>query len=649
MRNRAANNPLPIRFNSKGKAVGPNKKLFVSFVALQGRMRACITISEWEAVEEGVKNQIWEAIRLTFEVPNDPVLRRKWIGYAGSRWTGFKTFLTSTYIFGARRGQDPTVKYKWIETETWKKFVLSRQDPVFLERRRKAQEIQACNDCPHRLSWGGYELLEEKMMAEKLELQQEASKSDSSVLLKPPSPIKRHHKWKRGRIGSNGQYTSKTAREIAEKISTLEQEENQGTFVPLGRDDILTTAIGRPEHPGRVRAVGAGVGIREVFPNTGRQRNTSPALTKHDVDLIKKEVRDEVTQEVTENLSKMFDQKLRDELLKLGFNTHQEPHREVHNLGATIQHQKIAADFVRVEVVEVIDALALVPIATDEVQTVGQAPKQFIQWPRRLINPNKDKRAYQKDDDNDQVDVPNEHKDPIARLLEMTKHLDGQPLELVLKGDVIGVADISLFLSSEEIMEMCSGNQMLSTKVMRVWIMYLHKLCTKKNNKHLYGFFDPHTIQDVGNKRDETQTYILTHIKDNKDCYLVPYYYPNHWQLFVLCPKQNLIVFLCSLGNKPKTNVKSVFDMAMQAHQITKNRRNSKPRWIKPISRMQRGSYESGYYVMRHMETIISAVVVDSWIETFNVQESFSPQDITETREHWASFVCDTTSSTGFY
>ncbi|CAH9091825.1 unnamed protein product [Cuscuta europaea] len=152
------------------------------------------------------------------------------------------------------------------------------------------------------------------MMAEKLELQQKASKFDSSVVLKPPSPIKCHHKWKRGRIRSNGQYTFKRAREIAEKISTLEQEENQGTFVPLCRDDILTTAIGCPEHPGRVRAVGAGVCIHEVFPNTGRQRNTSPALTKHDVDMIKKEVRDEVTQEVTENLSKMFDQKLRDEL-----------------------------------------------------------------------------------------------------------------------------------------------------------------------------------------------------------------------------------------------------------------------------------------------------------------------------------------------
>ena len=37
----------------------------------------------------------------------------------------------------------------------------------------------------------------------------------------------------------------------------------QGSFVPHGREDILNTAIGRPEHPGRVRATGTGVTITQ--------------------------------------------------------------------------------------------------------------------------------------------------------------------------------------------------------------------------------------------------------------------------------------------------------------------------------------------------------------------------------------------------
>ena len=35
----------------------------------------------------------------------------------------------------------------------------------------------------------------------------------------------------------------------------------QGSFVPQGRDDILNTTIGRPDHGGRVRATGSGVPI----------------------------------------------------------------------------------------------------------------------------------------------------------------------------------------------------------------------------------------------------------------------------------------------------------------------------------------------------------------------------------------------------
>ncbi|KOM47961.1 hypothetical protein LR48_Vigan07g166500 [Vigna angularis] len=34
---------------------------------------------------------------------------------------------------------------------------------------------------------------------------------------------------------------------------------------------ILTTSIGRPEHPGRVRTVGIGVGIRDYFGSFSRQ------------------------------------------------------------------------------------------------------------------------------------------------------------------------------------------------------------------------------------------------------------------------------------------------------------------------------------------------------------------------------------------
>ena len=73
---------------------------------------------------------------------------------------------------------------------------------------------------PHRLSRGGYDLLTERMMEEKIRLR-EAQLSSSGLSqedIPPPSPPKRHQKWKRARQKPSGQMTSDEARIIAERI-----------------------------------------------------------------------------------------------------------------------------------------------------------------------------------------------------------------------------------------------------------------------------------------------------------------------------------------------------------------------------------------------------------------------------------------------
>ena len=47
--------------------------------------------------------------------------------------------------------------------------------------------------------------------------------------------------------------------------NSLEEQASQGSFVPHGRQDVLTAAIGRSEHPGRVCAIGADVTITQYF------------------------------------------------------------------------------------------------------------------------------------------------------------------------------------------------------------------------------------------------------------------------------------------------------------------------------------------------------------------------------------------------
>jgi len=58
---------------------------------------------------------------------------------------------------------------------------------------------------PHRLSRGGYYLLERRIVKEKLKRQQ--TKSGSSELICPPFPPSRHMKWKLARTKLGGKMT----------------------------------------------------------------------------------------------------------------------------------------------------------------------------------------------------------------------------------------------------------------------------------------------------------------------------------------------------------------------------------------------------------------------------------------------------------
>jgi len=60
---------------------------------------------------------------------------------------------------------------------------------------------------------------------------------------------------------------------------SFEEQATQGSFIPHGRQDVLTAAIGRPEYPGRVRAVGAGVTIKQYFGLAPRTSRSSSSLT----------------------------------------------------------------------------------------------------------------------------------------------------------------------------------------------------------------------------------------------------------------------------------------------------------------------------------------------------------------------------------
>ncbi|KAL5180599.1 hypothetical protein HKD37_01G001694 [Glycine soja] len=141
-----------------------------------------------------------------------------------------------------------------------------------------------------------------KLLAEKTKKKLEEAAQSGSIdgVIDPSSPVRRHVKWKMAHTKKTGEMTTEAAKEIAEKIGT------QGSFIPHGRQDVLTAAIGRPEHLGRVCAAGAGVTIKQYFGSAPRTSRSSSFLPPEELQQLTQQIRDQLEESITEKVTRQL-------------------------------------------------------------------------------------------------------------------------------------------------------------------------------------------------------------------------------------------------------------------------------------------------------------------------------------------------------
>nr|KYP36190.1 hypothetical protein KK1_042713 [Cajanus cajan] len=98
--------------------------------------------------------------------------------------------------------------------------------------------------------------------------------------------------------------TSESAMVVADKIEGLVEQTTQGSFVPHGRDDILTTAIGRPEHAGHVRGVGGSWSHRYYFGAPPSRSSTIDSCSQEAMQIMEMHF-----EEKLKNIQEEFEQK----------------------------------------------------------------------------------------------------------------------------------------------------------------------------------------------------------------------------------------------------------------------------------------------------------------------------------------------------
>ncbi|KAL5138030.1 hypothetical protein HKD37_10G028300 [Glycine soja] len=656
-----------------GKADGPYKKKLRTYLGIVARDKVDVTYDTWKEVPTAQKDLIWEDIQAEFQIPeaSDNRTKKKILQIVGERWRQFKSDLTRKWALAVDKdGADDIVCEKYgISKEKWTQFCQTRRDPSWEDVRKKAQASQKQNTAPHVLSRGGYEYLEEKLMAEKAKkrLEEAAQSGSTEGIIDPPSPFRRHVKWKMARTKKTGQMTSEAAKEIADRIDSLDEQASQGSFVPHGRQDILTAAIGRPEHPGRVRAVGAGVTIKQYFGSASRTSRSSSSMPLEDLEQLTQQIRDQLEESITEKVTRkmmesfsqmqsQFQSRMQSQGIalppepevgpsgprvstkescvapsgnnpgmgdsdKCGLYIEENPFRLValgrlYEGSTTVHNIPLLHGQVKVGVEEVKDTEALVPVPTAEVTLVGQALNTFLAWPTHLVKRLSEQAAVSPAKPPESPDE--EVDDPLYLMTLTIPQLFLKPLQVMWDATIFGVfnQNFPLYIKHEDISEIAHGGQCLSISVIQLWILHLIETSVRAGNSDVYGFLEPQSIQRSGQSQFESESYIKSWIQSSKrDVYLGAYL------------------------NRPDNYLKGIINSALKGLDDTPQPKSkAAARWIVVKCNRQKGITECGYYVMHWMSTIILGSFRNNWETYFNEVRPLEAERFKALRIQWAQY-----------
>ncbi|KAH1193676.1 hypothetical protein GmHk_19G054669 [Glycine max] len=606
-----------------GKADGPHRKKLRTYFGIVARDKVNITYENWKEAE--------------FDIPeaSDSRTKRKLLQTVGERWRQFKSDLTRKWALAADQdGVEDTVCDKYgISKEKWAQFCQTRRDPSWEDVRIKAQAIQKQNNAPHVLSRGGYDYLEQKLLDEKTKkkLQEAAQSGSVNGAINPPSPVRRHVKWKMTRTKKTGEMTTEAAKEIPEKIDSFEEQATQGSFIPHGRQDVLAAAIGRPEHPGRVRAAGAGVTIKQYFGSAPRTSRNASSLPPDELQQLSQQIRDQLEESITEKVTRQvmasFSQ-LQSQMQFQGLAVPPEPlvgpgpsgprvstngscvdpsgndpemgdsdrcdlyiEADLARLvtvgrvyeGSTLVHNTpLLLGQVKVSVDEVKDADAPVPVPTDEVSLVGQALHTFLAWSTYLVKSLSHQVAVSPPKPPPKPDP--EVDDPLYLMTLTILEIFLRPYQVRWDATVFGVVnpDFPLYIKHEDLSKIAHGGQCLSISVLQLWILHLTETCMQAGNFDIYGFLEPQSIQRSGQSQFESESYIKSWMQSSQcDVYLGAYLNGGHWQMVVILPKEHLVVRFCSLHNRPDNYLKEIINSVIKGLDDAPQPKSKAPaRWI---------------------------------------------------------------------
>nr|CAH65898.1 OSIGBa0132G14.6 [Oryza sativa] len=202
------------------------------------REKIPIMVKDWDHVSNGDKEVLWKELKKIFQFPDgsEAALRNCALQTMAKSWRGWKTTLNKKF---SKTGRTPFSTYANITPNQWDDFLTLQNSPEEIQRSQKYTELAKKNKFPHLLGSARY------------------------------AP-KRSRNWVRARtpkITDEGKvsFEDPELQSVADKIENLTSSQKKGFFKYKREKDVLSMALGTPEHGGRVRGVSSKLSWKEGF------------------------------------------------------------------------------------------------------------------------------------------------------------------------------------------------------------------------------------------------------------------------------------------------------------------------------------------------------------------------------------------------